>query len=35
MKTMTVNTQIEKDGTIRLEIPSNLPPGPAEVALVV
>ena len=35
MKTMTVNTQIEQDGTIRLAVPSNLPSGPAEVVLVI
>lgn len=35
MKTLTVNTEIENDGTIRLAVPSDLPPGPAEVVLVV
>jgi hypothetical protein len=32
---MSFRTQIEPDGTLRLEVPSGLPPGPADVVVVV
>ena len=35
MKTMTVDAQIAPDGTLRLELPTGLPPGPADVVVVV
>jgi hypothetical protein len=35
MKTLTVRTTIASDGTIDLHIPSDLPPGEAEVVLVI
>jgi len=35
MKAMTIRAEIDLDGTLRLEIPCDLPPGPAEVVVVV
>jgi len=35
MKTLTLRTTIAPDGTIDLRIPSDLPPGDAEVVVVV
>lgn len=35
MTTMTVRSTIGPDGTLRLEVPSGLPPGPVEVVVVV
>jgi hypothetical protein len=35
MKTLTLRTTISSDGTIHLQVPSDLPPGEAEVVLVV
>ena len=35
MKTMTLQTTIGPNGTIHLDIPSDLPPGPAEVKLTI
>jgi hypothetical protein len=35
MKTMTLQTTIDPNGTIHLDIPSDLPPGPAEVKLTI
>ncbi len=35
MKTITMRARITKDGVLRLEVPCDLPPGPAEVVLVV
>jgi len=34
-RTLTVQTEIAEDGVLRLEVPCDLPPGPAEVSLVV
>jgi hypothetical protein len=35
MKALTLRTTIASDGTIDLHIPSDLPPGEAEVVIVV
>jgi hypothetical protein len=35
MKTMTFTAQIAADGKLRLELPTGLPPGPADVVVVV
>ncbi|MGP0065365.1 MAG: hypothetical protein ACLQGP_17405 [Isosphaeraceae bacterium] len=35
MKTMTLQTTIGPNGAIHLDIPSDLPPGPAEVKLTI
>ena len=35
MKTMTLQTEITADGKLRLEIPMDLPPGGADVVVVV
>lgn len=35
MKTIATQTQISADGILRLELSTNLPPGPAEVIVVV
>lgn len=35
MKTLTVEVEIASDGTLHLDIPSGLPPGKAEVILVI
>lgn len=35
MKALTTHAEISEDGTIRLELPSGLPPGPADVVLVI
>lgn len=35
MKTLTLRSKIHGDGTLRLEIPSDLPPGPVEVVVVL
>ena len=34
-RTLTLQTEIAEDGVLRLEVPWDLPPGPAEVSLVV
>ncbi len=35
MKTMILQTTIGPNGTIHLDIPSDLPPGPAEIKLTI
>jgi hypothetical protein len=35
MKTIATTAEIASDGTLRLELPTGLPPGPAEVVIVV
>jgi hypothetical protein len=35
MKTITTHSEIAADGTLRLELPTGLSPGPAEVVIVV
>lgn len=35
MKTITTKTEIASDGTLRLELPTGLSPGPADVVIVV
>ena len=35
MKTLSADVNVEEDGVLRIELPANLPPGPAEVVLVV
>lgn len=35
METLTINTQVTALGTIQIEVPSALPPGPVEVVLTV
>ena len=35
MKTMTLQTEISADGKLRLELPIDLPPGTADVVVVV
>jgi len=35
MKTITTKTEIAADGTLRLELPTGLSPGPADVVIVV
>ena len=35
MKTISTQTQITPDGKLRLELQTGLPPGPAEVVIVV
>ena len=35
MKTMTLELEIAADGSLRLDVPFGLPPGRAEVVLVV
>jgi hypothetical protein len=35
MKTMTFTAQIASDGKLSLELPTGLPPGPAEVVVVI
>jgi hypothetical protein len=35
MKTLKLNTEISDDGKIRLEVPCGLPPGPAEVVVII
>ena len=35
MTTLQVRGEIDPDGTLRLAVPMNLPPGPAEVLIVV
>ena len=35
MKAITVRTTISPDGTIDLHVPSDLPPGEAEIVIVV
>ncbi len=35
MQTLTTQTTIDTDGTINIRVPSSLPPGPAEVVVVV
>jgi len=35
MTTLTVRSEIDGDGKLRLEVPCQLPPGPVEVVLVV
>jgi hypothetical protein len=35
MTTLTVRSNVGPDGTLRLEVPSGLPPGPVEVIVVV
>jgi hypothetical protein len=35
MKTLTLRSEVGPDGTLRLEVPSGLSPGPVEVVVVV
>lgn len=35
MKTLTVEAEIAPDGSLHLEVPCGLPPGKAEVVLVI
>jgi len=35
MTTITLQTKIDKDGHLHLDIPCGLPPGPVEVVVVV
>ncbi len=35
MQTLTTQTTIDTDGTINIRVPSGLPPGPAEVVIVI
>ncbi len=35
MTTLTAQAVIAADGTLRLELPTDLPPGPADVVVVV
>ena len=35
METVTIRTEIAPDGKLRIEVPTHLPPGPAEVAIVI
>jgi hypothetical protein len=35
METLRTKTVIGPDGKVRIEVPSNLPPGPADVVLVI
>ena len=35
METLRTKTVIGPDGKVRLEVPSSLPPGPADVVLVI
>lgn len=35
MKTLSTDVTVKDDGVLRLELPANLPPGPAEVVLVI
>ncbi len=35
MKTLTLETEIGLDGSLHLDIPSDLPPGKAEVVIVI
>jgi hypothetical protein len=35
LKTVMLQTEIGLDGKLRLEVPTDLPPGPAEVVVVV
>ena len=35
MQTLTTQTTIDSDGTINIRVPSGLPPGPAEVVIVI
>lgn len=35
MKTLTLETEIAPDGSLHLDIPAGLPPGKAEVVIVV
>ncbi len=34
MKTLTIETEISPDGHLRLDVPTELPPGKAEVVIV-
>jgi hypothetical protein len=35
METVNLHTVIDADGKVRLEVPCHLPPGPAEVVVVI
>ncbi len=35
METINLNTMIGLDGKVRIEVPCTLPPGPAEVVVVI
>lgn len=35
METLRVTTEVGADGKIHLEIPSGMPPGPAEVIVII
>jgi len=35
VKTMTIQSEITREGTLKIEVPCDLPPGPVEVELTV
>ncbi len=35
MKTVVVETEVQADGRLHLDVPTNLPPGKVEVVLVI
>lgn len=35
MTTITIHSEITSDGTLRIEVPCELPPGPVEVVMTV
>ncbi len=35
MMTLTLRAEIDDDGVLRIQLPGNFPPGPAEVVVVV
>jgi hypothetical protein len=35
MKAMVVESEVQADGRLRLDVPTNLPPGKVEIVLVI
>ena len=35
MKTLTLQSEISKDGKLKIEVPCELPPGPVQVVLMI
>ena len=35
MKTLTLQSEVSKDGKLKIEVPCELPPGPVQVVLTV
>ena len=35
MKTLTLQSEVSRDGKLKIEVPCGLPPGPVEVVLTV